>query len=74
MEKFQAELSNKMISQAQNISQRTAPEKEELSSHSCPPTLMDKTKRALIIEAAKRPMIILQKIQSATTQIMRSNY
>ena len=78
VEKFKAWLGYDKISQALNISQSTVQSitwkwKEfgttaNLPRHGRPPKLTGWARRALIREAAKRPMITLEELQGSTAQ------
>uniref|UniRef100_A0AAR2IYW9 Transposase n=2 Tax=Pygocentrus nattereri TaxID=42514 RepID=A0AAR2IYW9_PYGNA len=79
LEKFKAGLGYKKISQALNISRSTVQSiirkwKEygttvNLPRQGHPPKLTGRTRRSLIREAAKRPMVTLDEMQRATAQV-----
>ncbi|XP_070702922.1 chitin synthase chs-2-like [Pempheris klunzingeri] len=80
VEKFKAGLGYKKISQALNISQSTVQSiirkwklygtTANLPRHGRPPELTGRTRRALIRDAAKRPMVTLDKLQRSTAQVL----
>ena len=82
VEKFKAWLGYEKISQALNISQSTVQSitwkwKEygttaNLPRHGHPPKLTGQARRALIREAAKRPMVTLVELQRSTAQVGES--
>ena len=82
VEKFKAGLGYKKISQALNISRSTVQSiirkwKEygttaNLPRHGRPPKLTGRARRALIREAAKRPMVTLEELQRSTAQVGES--
>ena len=82
MEKFKAGLGYKNISQALNISQSTVQSiirkwkvygtTANLPKHDRPPKQTGRTRRALIREAAKRPMVTLEELQRSTAQVGES--
>jgi len=82
VEKFKAGLGYKSISQALNISRSTVQSiirkwKEygttaNLPRHGHPPKLTGRARRALIREAAKRPMVTLEELQRSTAQVGES--
>ncbi|KAI3359990.1 hypothetical protein L3Q82_014324 [Scortum barcoo] len=78
VEKFKAGLCYKKVSQALNTSRSTVQSimwkwKEygttaNLPRHGRPPKLTGQTRRALIRDAAKRPMVTLDELQRSTAQ------
>uniref|UniRef100_A0AAZ1XDH6 Transposase Tc1-like domain-containing protein n=1 Tax=Oreochromis aureus TaxID=47969 RepID=A0AAZ1XDH6_OREAU len=82
IEKFKAGLGSKKISQALNIPRSTVQaiiqkRKEygttvNLPRQGRPPKLTGRTRRALIRNAAKRPMVTLDKLQRSTAQVGES--
>ena len=82
VEKFKAGLGYKKISQALDISRSTVQAtirkwKEygttaNLPRHGRPPKLTSQARRALIREAAKRPMVTLEELQRSTAQVGES--
>ncbi|XP_062847483.1 uncharacterized protein LOC134309924 [Trichomycterus rosablanca] len=82
VEKFKAGLGYKKISQALNISRSTVQSiirkwKEygttvNLPRQGRPPKLTGRTRRALIRDAAKRPMVTLDEMQRSTAQVGES--
>ena len=82
VEKFKAGLGYKKISQALNISRSTVQSiikkwKEygttaNLPRHGRPPKLTCRTRRALIRDAAKTPMVTLEELQRSTAQVGES--
>ena len=82
VEKYKAGLGYKNISQALNISQSTVLSiirkwkaygtTANLPRHGRPPKLTGWTRRALVREAAKRPMVTLEELQRSTAQVGES--
>lgn len=82
VEKFKAGLGYKKISQALNISRSTVQSiiqkwkkygtTANLPRHGRPPKLTERARRALVREAAKRPMITLEELQKSTAQVGES--
>uniref|UniRef100_A0A8C9YNW9 Transposase Tc1-like domain-containing protein n=1 Tax=Sander lucioperca TaxID=283035 RepID=A0A8C9YNW9_SANLU len=84
VEKFKAGLDYKKIPQALNSSWSTVQSitrkwKEygttaNLPGHGRPPKLTGRARRALIREAAKRPMVTLEELQRSTAQVGESTH
>lgn len=82
LEKFKARLGYKKISQVLNISRSTVQSiiqkwkkygtTANLPRHGRPPKLTERARRALVREAAKRPMITLEELQKSTAQVGES--
>ena len=82
VEKFKAGLGYKKISQALNISRSTVQSiiqkwkkygtTANLPRHGRPPKLTVRARRALVREAAKRPMVTLEELQKSTAQVGES--